>query len=90
LDFSIQGGFAQGDIPFDWYQDFRIRDALKKYQTGKYQGRNMITLQAECHWNFYRRWGAVLFAGIGNIWCNENEENDLTFAEQQWLPNAGL
>ena len=95
MAFNLAGGFAQGyggdDVPFDGYQNYGIANSLRGYETGKYQGRNMIAVQAEYRWNFYRRWGAVFFAGTGSIWGNDSkEENYQTFAERKWLPAAGL
>jgi len=94
LGFDFSGGFAQGyggdDVPYDGYQNFGISNSLRGYQTGKYQGANMMALQAEYRWNFYRRWGAVFFAGTGSIWGNASKENNLTFAERKWLPSGGL
>ena len=94
LAFNLSGGFAWGyggdAVPFDGYQNYGIRNSLRGYQTGKYQGQNMIAFQTEYRWNFYRRWGAVFFAGSGSIWGNDNEENDQTFAQRKWLPSAGL
>ena len=94
LALNLSGGFAWGYggdiVPFDGYQNYGIRNALRGYQTGKYQGKNMIAFQAEYRWNFYRRWGAVFFAGTGSIWGNDSEGNQQDFAERFWLPGAGL
>lgn len=85
---GISGGIAWGDVPFDGYQIYGIRNSLRGYEAGKYKGRNMIASQAELRWRFYNRWGAVFFGGTGSIWGNEagGEEE----FERKWLPSAGL
>jgi len=88
LGFSLAGGFATGDVPFDGYQNYGVRNNLRGYPTGKYKGRNMVALQTEYRRNLYKRWGGVLFAGSGSIWGSD-EEGEETF-ERKWLPSAGL
>ena len=87
LGFALGGGFATGDVPFDGYQNYGVRNNLRGYQAGKYKGKHMIAGQAEYRWRFYKRWGAVAFAGAGSIWGNDNEEEAF---EKKLLPSAGL
>lgn len=86
LGFALGGGFAWGDVPFDGYQNYGMRNNLRGYTTGKYKGKNMIAGQAEYRWRFYNRWGAVAFAGVGSIWGNDNEQEAF---EQKLLPSVG-
>lgn len=86
LAFSVNGGFATGDVPFDGYQNYGIRNSLRGYTTGKYKGPHMVAAQAEYRWNFYKRWGAVAFAGTGSIWGNKDDEESF---ERAWLPSVG-
>ncbi len=88
LGLNIAGGFASGDVPFDGYQNYGVRNNLRGYEAGKYKGRNMIASQAELRWHIYRKWGAVLFGGSGSVWGNEN--NGEEEFERKWLPSAGL
>jgi outer membrane protein assembly factor BamA len=88
LALNISGGFAFGDVPFDGYQNYGIRNSLRGYEAGKYKGRHMIASQAELRYNFYKKWGAVFFGGTGSIWGNEN--NGEEEFERKWLPSAGL
>ena len=88
LALNVSGGFAFGDVPFDGYQNYGIRNSLRGYEAGKYKGRNMIASQAELRYNFYKKWGAVFFGGTGSIWGNEN--NGEEEFERKWLPSAGL
>ena len=86
MAFSLAGGFASGDVPFDGYQSYG-RSNLRGYETGKFRGENMVALQAEYRRNIYNRWGAVAFAGTGSVWGNEDE---LDFSERTWLPSIGV
>ena len=86
MAFSLAGGFAAGDVPFDGYQSYG-RSNLRGYETGKFRGENMIALQAEYRRNIYNRWGAVAFAGTGSVWGNEES---LDFSERTWLPSIGV
>lgn len=88
LAMNVAGGFASGDVPFDGYQNYGVRNSLRGYEAGKYKGRNMIASQAEFRWRFYDKWGAVFFGGTGSVWGNEN--NGEEEFEKKWLPSAGL
>ena len=88
LALNIAGGFASGDVPFDGYQNYGVRNSLRGYEAGKYKGRNMIASQAELRWRFHNKWGGVVFGGTGSIWGNEN--NGEKEFERTWLPSAGL
>ena len=87
LAVAATGGFATGNVPFDGYQNYGFRNNLRGYTTGKYKGPNMVAVQAEYRWQFYKKWGAVFFAGSGSIWGDDNNHE---FAERDWLPSAGL
>ena len=88
LAFKLSGGFAFGDVPFDGYQNYGIRNSLRGYEAGKYKGKHMVALQSEYRWKFHKNWGAVLFAGSGSVWGNDN--NGEEEFEREWLPSGGL
>lgn len=88
LGFGAGGGFATGDVPFDGYQNYGIRNNLRGYTTGKYKGKHMVALQSEYRRNIYNKWGAVAFIGTGSIWGNE--DNGEESFERDWLPSGGL
>lgn len=90
LAVAVSGGFATGDVPFDGYQNYGVRNSLRGYTTGKYKAKNMIAAQVEYRWNFYKRWGAVAFAGSGSVWGTDEEENGEEVFERHWLPSAGM
>ena len=88
LAFNLAGGFAFGDVPFDGYQIYGVRNSLRGYEAGKYKGKNMVALQAEYRWQFYQKWGTVFFGGTGSVWGNEN--NGEEEFERDWLPSGGF
>jgi hemolysin activation/secretion protein len=45
----------------------------------------MLTAQAEYRWRFYKRWGAVAFAGVGQV-----AENFGDYNTDNLLPSAGI
>jgi outer membrane protein assembly factor BamA len=85
----LSGGNSVGDVPFSGYQVYGMRSSLRGYPTGKYRAENMLALQAEYRWNFYGRWGAVVFGGIGTLWGGKDKETEETF-EKELLPGAGV
>lgn len=40
---------------------------------GKFRDKNMAAIQGEYRWKFLPRWGAVGFAGMGNVYSNERK-----------------
>lgn len=45
LGFSLSGGIGSGDVPFDGYQTYGVRNNLRGYPAGKYRGENMLYKQ---------------------------------------------
>jgi outer membrane protein assembly factor BamA len=46
---------------------FGASNDLRGYETGRYRDFTMAVAQAEYRWQFARRWGAVGFAGVGEV-----------------------
>jgi len=88
LVFRVSGGSAFGDVPFGGYQSYGGRSTLRGYAMGKYRGRHLIAGQAEYRWTFYRRLGAVAFAGVGTVWGGESQSEEDVF-ERGLLPSVG-
>jgi outer membrane protein assembly factor BamA len=84
----LTGGHSVGDVPFDGYQMYGMRNTLRGYPTGKYRGRHMIGLQVEYRRQLYRRWGMVAFAGAGSIWGGDAGESEEVF-DRSLLPSVG-
>jgi outer membrane protein assembly factor BamA len=85
---KLAGGHSVGDVPFSGYQTWGMRGTLRGYPTGKYRGLNLIGIQTEYRWQFYKRWGMVAFGGVGTIWGGESPREEEIF-EKQWLPSVG-
>jgi len=74
-----------GDAPFYALCSFGQGVDLRGYVAGRYRDETMATIQAEYRWRFYKKWGAVAFAGVGEVadsWSHYNLEN--------LLPSAGV
>lgn len=71
LGLRADGSFSDGDVPFYMlpFVDIRGIPAMR------YQGRHVITAEAELRWDVTRRWSLVGFGGAG--WTARNEINDL-------------
>jgi outer membrane protein assembly factor BamA len=52
-----------GAVPFTGQHTVGGRD-IRGYSDGKYRGNQVYAAQTELRWNFYRRWGTVVFAGV--------------------------
>ncbi len=56
--------FALSDsIPFVAESNVGGKD-LRGYSSGKYKDAQVYDIQAENRWNFHKKWGAVVFAGV--------------------------
>lgn len=76
---------AFGDVPFSGQAILSGNQNLRGYANGRHRGDKLLTLETEYRWNFYGRWGAVGFAGVGFV----GEDWD-SFSTADALPAAGL
>jgi outer membrane protein assembly factor BamA len=74
-----------GEAPFYALCSFGRGNDLRGYVAGRYRDETMVTLQAEYRWNFYKKWGVVAFAGIGQVGENVSDYNT-----ENILPSAGV
>jgi outer membrane translocation and assembly module TamA len=85
--FAIRGygRFSFGDVPFFDLSLFGRRGDLRGYIVGQYRDRMLAAIQAEYRFNFAERWGAVAFAGVGQV------APDLdVWSSDDLLPSAGV
>ncbi|MCH7415020.1 outer membrane protein assembly factor [Belliella sp. R4-6] len=61
-----------GDTPFFGLPLVGGNRLLRGLFEGKFRDKNLVLAQAEYRWKFLPRWGAVGFAGLGNIFSQEN------------------
>jgi len=73
-----------GEVPFEG-QTVVGGDDIRGYSEGKYRNDQVYTLQAEYRWNFYKRFGAVVFGGIASA---VEEFKDI--ANNELLPGFGV
>lgn len=83
LAYRLDGEFIDGDAPFYDLSSIRLRG----FSSVRFQDKHAGTAQAEVRWNFYRRWTALAFGGVGAIAGNFG---DLTSAPRNWAGGGGV
>lgn len=68
LAYRLDGQFISGDAPFYDLSQMHLRG----FPMGRYVDNHAVTGQMEGRWNFYERWSAVAFGGVGRIANNFN------------------
>ncbi|MEN8006791.1 MAG: BamA/TamA family outer membrane protein [Candidatus Krumholzibacteriota bacterium] len=76
---------AFGDVPFSGQAIVSGKKNLRGYANGRYRGDKLLTLETEYRWNFWKRWGAVGFAGVGFVGGDWSD-----FSIGDTLPGAGI
>jgi outer membrane protein assembly factor BamA len=74
-----------GNAPFYALCKFGQGVDLRGYFGGRFRDERMATVQAEYRWKFAKKWGAVAFAGFGEV---APSWSDFTFEDA--LPSAGV
>jgi len=67
LAFQVAGCATGGDVPYYDLCLFGSKNILRGYVGGQYRDKTMLATQAEFRWKFYEKWGAVGFAGVGEV-----------------------
>lgn len=68
-------GVGLGNISFN--EQFTVGDQdIRGYLDGKYRGNQIMAAQGAYCWNFYKKFGAVGFAGVATIFDGINAEHD--------------
>lgn len=65
---GIYNGLIGADIPFYVLPQLGSDEIMRGYYAGRYRDKNLLALQAELRFRYNNRFGAVLFAGGGNVW----------------------
>jgi len=76
---------AFGDVPFSGQAILSGNQNLRGYANGRHRGDKLLTLETEYRWNFWGKWGAVGFAGVGFVGKDWN-----SFSADDALPGAGI
>jgi outer membrane protein assembly factor BamA len=67
-------GFGVGDLSFQ--QQFIVGQSdLRGYTEGRYRGDQVVAVQGEYRYNFYKKWSAVGFGGIASVFNAINAED---------------
>jgi outer membrane protein assembly factor BamA len=77
--------YTNGDVPFYDLALFGAGNDLRGYVGGQYRDNILIAAQAELRWRFYKKWGMVAFAGIGEVKTHFSE-----FNTHDLLPSIGV
>jgi outer membrane protein assembly factor BamA len=85
LSFRVYGRLADGNTPFYDLSLFGSGSDLRGYVAGQYRDNLMLATQVEHRWNFYRRFGTVVFAGVGQVAPGIDE-----LSSERLLPSAGI
>lgn len=73
-----------GDVPFEDQAIMGLTD-LRGYSSGKYRADQKYTIQGEYRWTFYKKFGMVVFAGVGWVADKINE-----IRLEDTLPGVGV
>lgn len=86
LAWRATGCFRGGDTPFyDLCMFGGEFDAIRGYVGGQYRDDVSLSTQLEFRWKFYKKWGMVAFAGIGEVAPTVGDMNS-----DDLLPSAGV
>ncbi len=71
-----------GDVPLRSLASLGGANSMRGYYDGRYRDQNQVVLQAEYRMPVYRRLGAVLFGGVGNVSndCNFMRIDDVKYS----------
>ncbi len=72
LGFRADASFSFGDVPF-YLRPFVY---LRGVPALRYQGEEVAQLEAELRWQFWKRWSAVGFTGVGAAWSDLAPDDD--------------
>jgi hypothetical protein len=67
LALQFYGGFLSGQPPFQSLHRLGGEKLLRGYREGRFTDKNYMLLQGEYRFRIYWRFGAVVFAGIGDV-----------------------
>ena len=82
LAFQAYGFLNSGTVPLRSLASFGGANSMRGYYAGRYRDKNQAVLQSEYRVPLFWRFGAVAFAGIGNVssHCNEFSFNTLKYS----------
>ena len=69
------GCATPGDTPFYALCKFGQDQVLRGYVGGRYRDKTMLAAQLEYRWRFYKRFGGVVFGGVGQVGASLGDYN---------------
>lgn len=85
LAFDIDGFFSRGDVPWNMLELAGNASQMRGYYTGRYRDKNLAEAQVELRQHIYKRSGAVVWIGGGNIFPGFKN-----FKLDETLPTYGI
>lgn len=85
LAFELDGQFHSGNVPWSMMSLVGNQSEMRGYYMGRYRDKNLIQSQVELRQHIYKRSGAVVWFGAGNVFP---EFGKFDFSET--LPTIGL
>lgn len=85
LAFDMQGVFNNGNVPWSMVALLGSSYQMRGYFKGQYRDKKLLQTQVELRQRVYKRSGAVIWAGAGNIFPDFDE-----FKWNQTLPTFGF
>ena len=85
LAYNVHVCSVWGDPPFFDLCQYGANNTLRGYDVGRYRDFSLAALQAEWRWQFQKKWGLAVFAGVGAVAPNLGKIGD-----EGWLPSAGV
>jgi hypothetical protein len=85
LGLQFQGRFSNRDVPFQQLSLLGGDKLMRGYYRGRYRDKVLYAVQAEYRWQFYRRFGMVVFGGLGDV---SEQFNSFDFSDVK--PSYGI
>jgi len=76
-----------GNVPLRSLASFGGNNSMRGYYDGRYKDKNQFTIQAEYRLPIYRRFGAVVFGGVGDV---SHRISDYRLADLKYSYGGGL
>ena len=67
LGLHFLGRFSNRDVPFHQLSLLGGDKLMRGYYRGRYRDKVLLAAQAEYRWQFYKRFGVVVFGGLGDV-----------------------
>ncbi len=87
LGLQFQGRFSNREVPFQQLSLLGGDKLMRGYYRGRYRDKVLYAAQAEYRWQFYRRFGLVVFGGLGDV---SEEFNSFDFSDVKPSYGFGL